>query len=173
MKKILNNESNSIDAIETIEKIKKFIGSEVTEAISSINKKENENIEYIGLKNLLTIKINRIFALYNFVKNLYDEFFKALIKIYNEYIKSLENLIEKGNYYKKEIKSLFNDETDLFKLWISSNPKIEVKYALKENLIDIFQKFFQEIRLNIYLEFDEKIILWCIKNGFGKYLENN
>ena len=141
--------------------------------MGSIKKKENENIEYISLKNLLTIKINRIFALYNFVKNLYDEFFNALIKIYNDYIKSLENIIEKGNNYKKEIKSLLNDETNLFKLWISSNPKIEVKYALEENLINIFKKYFQEIRLNIHLEFDEKIILWCIKNGFGKYLENN
>ena len=64
MKKILNNESNSIDAIGTIEKIKKFIGSEVTEAISLIKKKENENIEYIGLKNLLTIKTNISLKIY-------------------------------------------------------------------------------------------------------------
>lgn len=173
MKKILNDEINPTIAIGKIEEIKKFICSEVNDTIKSIKKKQQENIEYTRLENLLTIKKNKICALYNFVKNLYDKFFNALNKIYEDYIKSLEYIIEKGNYYKKEIKSLSNDETDLFKLWISSSPRVDIIYAYEENLIDVFNKLCKEIRLNVNLTFDEKIILWCIKNGFGKYLENN
>jgi len=173
MKKILNNEINSNEAIEIIEKITKFICSEVNDAIKSIEEKEKENIEYKELNNLLTKNTNKMLALYNFVKNLYDEFFYSLKKIYENYITSLESIIEKGNNYRKQIKCLFNDETDLFKLWILSNPKIEVIYSIEENLIDIFKQFIQEIRLNVHLTFDEKTILWCIKNGFDKYLVND
>jgi len=56
--------------------------------------------------------------------------------------------------------------------WIKTNPKYKKKYLVSDVIINNLRELLSSIKLDINYSYDERFILWSIKNGFSNYLKN-
>lgn len=172
--KILNNELEISKALEKINTIIKTVEIETEGALESFFKFSSFNTEVDSFEEILDSKINRVCIIAKFLEDQSKKFSERQKEIYNEFDMSAKNIIKKSETLRDLIEAFtFGDEENLFDKWLETKPEFDENFLnvtwMRNDTLDLIRS----VELNVSYTFDEKFVLWVIKNKFSKYLKNN
>ena len=171
---ILNNKVQKDEALEIIKSIFLKIQEEAKKAKNFRINIENSNKDVELLKKEVVSILNRIYLILKFVEEQNIEFSNCLKQIYNKFENSSKEIIRKSECLKNLLESYtFIGKENLFDKWLKTNPKFDEKYLNKLWMENNIKDLISSVRLDLNYTFDEKFILWVIKNNFSQYLKND
>ena len=122
---------------------------------------------------IICSKINRIHLIIRFIKEQIDKFYKLQQNIYQEFENSCNEIIKLSERIKEMVKKQSQIENiNFIDDWIKTNPNYKKKYLVSDVIINNLRELLSSIKLDINYSYDERFILWSIKNGFSNYLKN-
>ena len=176
--KIIKDELPRDEAGNIIQQIKDLINFE-KEAFKKLES-DFGLLEIEQSKELLTSKSNRIHLILNFLKNQREKIDNARKNIYQQHEKNLDILIMEASTYNNYLRKYLSNNDNLFEEWTkkiteTSKDKTKMKYDekyMKLNvLINNFRDLLSSVQIDIDYSYDEKFVLWTIKNGFSNYFK--
>ena len=172
--KILKNEIEMSKALEKIETIIKTVKNETEGALEWFLKFSSFNINADSFEEILDSKINRVCIIAKFLEEQSKKFSERQKEIYNEFDMSAKNIIKKSETLRDLIQAFtIVEEENLFDKWLETSPEFDEKFLnvrwMRNDTLDLIHS----VELNVSYTFDEKFVLWMIKNNFSKYLKNN
>ena len=171
---ILNNKVQKDEALEIIKSIFLKIQEEAKNAKNFIINIENSDRDVEGLKKKVVSNLNRIYLILKFVEEQNIEFSNHQKQIYNEFENLSKEILQKSECLENRLESYtFIGKENLFDKWIETKPKFDEKYLDKSYMGDNIKDLISSVRLDLNHTFDEKFILWVIKNNFSQYLKND
>ena len=128
------------------------------------------------MKKMVESKINRMRLIIKFIKEQKNKFLEARQRIYKEYEYSINKILRKTKLIQDIIKSKNDTENEnLINNWIKAKHSSRDLSQGPNEIISYLKELLSFIKLNIsYFKygFDEKFVLWIIKNNFYEYLKN-
>ena len=122
---------------------------------------------------IICSKINRIHLIIRFIKEQIDKFYKLQQNIYQEFENSCNEIIKLSERIKEMVKKQSQTENiNFIDDWIKTNPNYKKEYLVPDVIINNLRELLSSIKLDINYSYDERFILWSIKNGFFNYLKN-
>lgn len=172
--KILKNEVEISKALEKINTIIKTVEKETEGALEWFFKFSSFNTEVDSFEEILDSKINRVCVIAKFLEEQSRKFSERQKEIYNEFDMSAKNIIKKSETLRDLIQAFtFVDEENLFDKWLETEPDFDEKFLnvswMRNDTLDLIRS----VELNVSYTFDEKFVLWMIKNNFSRNLKNN
>ena len=120
----------------------------------------------------LDSKVNRIYLILKFLRKQKDKIKKADEDIYEKYENYLSILISQASLYKNYLQKYFQFNVNLFDEWAKEvQSKYNSKYLEYGVLLNNFRDLLTSIKMDINYSYDEKFILWAVKNNFENYLK--
>lgn len=172
LSEIIRDEINRNDALKKIELIKKVIIKETDVAndyFGNIKIDKDFNIT----EKAITSKINKIKLILKFVNDQVIKFMDTQDLLYKKYENSANKIIEKAQSVQDIIKAKYSVEhLNLIDNWIKTKPTYDVKYLNRETILSNLKELISCVKLDIKYSFDEKFVLWAVKNKFSKYMKN-
>lgn len=90
--------------------------------------------------------------------------------IYEQYEKNLNILITEANQYRYFLKQSLSINVNLFDEWaIDAKSRYNDKYLKMDILLNDFEELLTSVKLDINYSYDEKFVLWTVKNNFSVY----
>ncbi len=171
--KALDSEMNRTDAEVIIEKMREEIEKEINISIKFILLIDQTDGDFNSIKNELDSKINRLYLIMSFIKQQTKKFNERQKYLYQKYQQNAITLIDSYKLFENTLKQKNSEVSEnLFIKWLETKPKFGDEY-LKENvLINNFKELISSIKLDIKYSYDEKFVLWAVKNNFSYYLKN-
>ena len=168
--KIIENKLSREEAHDTIKGIKKLIEEEIEEINISYSNFENSttdpDIAY------LDSKANRIYLILKFLREQKEKIKKADEDINEIYENYLNILIRQASFYKNYLKNYLQFNVNLFEEWAKEEKSnYEDKYLKYDVILRNFRDLVNSVELDINYSYDEKFVLWVVKNNFEKYLK--
>lgn len=168
--KIIEDKLSRVEAHDTIKSIKKLIEEEIEEINISYSNFENSttdpDIAY------LDSKANRIYLILKFLREQKEKIKKADEDINEIYENYLNILIRQASLYKNYLKNYFQFNVNLFEEWAKEEKsKFDDKYLKYDVILMNFRDLVNSVELDINYSYDEKFVLWVVKNNFEKYLK--
>ena len=170
--KIIEHKKSRDEAEKIIQEIKELIANE-----TKIVKELYSNFEKLTIdksNELINSKTNRIYLILNFLKNQREKIDNSRKKLYEEYEKDLNILIMEASKYKSYLREYLSNNVNLFDEWVkeaSKENKYKEKYLNFNVLYDNFRDLITSVEIVIDYSYDEKFVLWIIKNNFSQYLK--
>lgn len=122
---------------------------------------------------IICSKINRIQIIIRFIKEQIDKFFKLQQNIYQEFENTCHEIIKLSEQIQEIVKKQFQMvNINFIDDWIKTNPNYKKEYLVSDIIINNLRELLSSIKLDINYSYDERFILWSIKNGFSNYLKN-
>ena len=168
---IIENKLKREEGENTIQSIKEFIDFEVKEI-----KKIYSDLKNLGLKKcneIIESSKNRICLILRFLQRPEEKINNAEKNIYEKHEKYLNILIMEENQYKNYLQEYLSNDIDLFEEWKNEKEKEKKfkKFLKQDILLQNFHDLLTLVKIDIDYSYDEKFILWAIKNDFSKYLK--
>ena len=69
-------------------------------------------------------------------------------------------------------RSLSENKCDLIESWLKTNPFYQKKYLKRAVILDNINSLISNVKLDINYSFDDRFVLWAVKNKFSIYLKN-
>lgn len=175
--KIMKNEINSQDAIDIINTLKKKIEEQVDDAqkyLTKIRKGDFSDISINKTYEIIDSKVNRIQLIKKFLHDQSEKFCRRQQEIYQDYENSANDVITMSEQIKNKIKerSLSENKCDLIESWLKTNPFYQKKYLKRAVILDNINSLITNVKLDINYSFDDRFVLWAVKNKFSIYLKN-
>ena len=175
MRTILKKDINLSEALQTIKSIISKINEEAENAQRFIINIGNTDKNAEKLKKEVISYLNRIYLILKFVEEQNVDFSNFQTQIYTEFENSSNEILKQSECLKNLLESVsFVEKENLLEKWLKSelNPKINKKdidyTTMKKNIEDLITS----VRMDLKYTYDEKFILWMVKNEFSKYLKN-
>jgi hypothetical protein len=168
--KIIEDKLSRDKAHDIIKNIKELIQNERKEIANSYDNFENS----IKMPDFayLDSKVNRIYLILKFLRKQKDKIKKADEDIYEKYENYLSILISQASLYKNYLQKYFQFNVNLFDEWAKEvQSKYKPKYLEYGVLLNNFRDLLTSIKMDINYSYDEKFILWAVKNNFENYLK--
>ena len=168
--KIIEDKLSRDKAHDIIKNIKELIQNERKEIANSYDNFENS----IKMPDFayLDSKVNRIYLILKFLRKQKDKIKKADEDIYEKYENYLSILISQASLYKNYLQKYFQFNVNLFDEWAKEvQSKYNPKYLEYGVLLNNFRDLLTSIKMDINYSYDEKFILWAVKNNFENYLK--
>ena len=169
---ILNDNMNINEAKIKLKEINDFIKDEIKKANKNPYNMVNSNLDFNEIYKQMSSIYNNLLLILKFIETQGKKFLDNQRKIYSEYEKSLNDLLNK----KDEMKNYFQNNSivineSLFEKWINSKPDIENKYYYLKYFKNIFEELIESIKYDLNISFDENFAFWAIKNKFDIYFK--
>ena len=169
---ILNDNMNINEAKIKLKEINDFIKDEIKKANKNPYNMVNSNLDFNEIYKQMSSIYNNLLLILKFIETHGKKFLDNQRKIYSEYEKSLNDLLNK----KDEMKNYFQNNSivineSLFEKWINSKPDIENKYYYLKYFKNIFEELIESIKYDLNISFDENFAFWAIKNKFDIYFK--
>ena len=175
MRTILKKDINLSEALQTIKSIISKINEEAENAQRFIINIGNTDKNAEKLKKEVISYLNRIYLILKFVEEQNVDFSNFQTQIYKEFENSSNEILKQSECLKNLLESVsFVEKENLLEKWLKSelNPKINKKdidyTTMKKNIEDLITS----VRMDLKYTYEEKFILWMVKNEFSKYLKN-
>ena len=175
MRTILKKDIKLLEALQTIKSIISKINEEAENAQRFIINIGNTDKNAEKLKKEVISYLNRIYLILKFVEEQNVDFSNFQTQIYKEFENSSNEILKQSECLKNLLESVsFVEKENLLEKWLKSelNPKINKKgidyTTMKKNIEDLITS----VRMDLKYTYDEKFILWMVKNEFSKYLKN-
>jgi hypothetical protein len=168
--KIIEDKLSRDSAYDIIKNIKELIQKEKNEIDNSYSNFENSILEPDFA--YLDSKVNRVYLILKFIRKQKDKIKKAEEDINEIYETYLSILITQASLYKKYLQKYFQFNVNLFDEWEKENhSKYDSKYLKYGVLLKNFRDLLTSVKMDINYSYDEKFILWAMKNNFENYLK--
>jgi hypothetical protein len=168
--KIIEDKLSRDSAYDIIKNIKELIQKEKNEIDNSYSNFENSILEPDFA--YLDSKVNRVYLILKFIRKQKDKIKKAEEDINEIYETYLSILITQASLYKKYLQKYFQFNVNLFDEWAEENQsKYDSKYLKYGVLLKNFRDLLTSVKMDINYSYDEKFILWAMKNNFENYLK--
>ena len=172
--KIINDELSRGESHKIIQDLKELIEIENEDA-KRIYLDSKKLIANTNNEELVQKKINRLNIILNFLGNQREKIKNARKNIYEEYENYLNVLVNKAKEYNIYLKKYYSfNKSNYFDEWIkteSAQKAFEKKYLNLPQIMANFKDLLESVKLDIDYSFDEKFVLWAIKNNFSKYMK--
>ena len=172
--KIINDELSRGECHKIIQDLKELIEIENEDA-ERIYLESKKLIANTNNEELVQKKINRLNIILNFLGNQREKINNARKNIYEEYENYLNVLVNKAKEYNIYLKKYYSfNKSNYFDEWIkteSAQKAFEKKYLNLPQIMANFKDLLESVKLDIDYSFDEKFVLWAIKNNFSKYMK--
>ena len=172
--KIINDELSRGECHKIIQDLKELIEIENEDA-KRIYLDSKKLIANTNNEELVQKKINRLNIILNFLGNQREKIKNARKNIYEEYENYLNVLVNKAKEYNIYLKKYYSfNKSNYFDEWIkteSAQKAFEKKYLNLPQIMANFKDLLESVKLDIDYSFDEKFVLWAIKNNFSKYMK--
>ena len=173
LSKVIKDKINRNEGLTIINIIRDKINYEIKEAKACIKKVASLKFMADEAYIIICSKINRIHLIIRFIKEQIDKFYKLQQNIYQEFENSCNEIIKLSERIKEMVKKQSQMENiNFIDDWIKTNPKYKKKYLVSDVIINNLRELLSSIKLDINYSYDERFILWSIKNGFSNYLKN-
>ena len=170
LSKVLNNEIKKVEALNIIDSLKKFVNDEVEDG-KLLFEKVLEKIDNINISQIIDSKINRMKLIAYFVKEQSDKFYNYQQAIYKEYEDSCNKIIKRAEMIKETIRYITQEKEDIVEKWIKTSPPFNKRYLKFDVIIDDLKALISSVRIDINYSYNEKFVLWAIKEKFSDYLK--
>ena len=127
----------------------------------------------------LMSKIYRLELIVDFINEQSQEFSKRQKQLYKDYLQCVESVLSKSQEIKTLVERKFAlGNLNLFDNWMkdcNSKGELNKRYGIQliqANLIQDIRDFVSQVNLDVHYTFDEKFVLWMIKNDFSQYVKN-
>jgi hypothetical protein len=140
---------------------------DILENIMKMNLGPDEIKDYLNIK---IYRLKKILKLLQGIKKKIIEKYKSLYKEYENELNIISNKLEELFDLANHKYNIMNES--LFQQWLETNTKINHKYCKIEILRNNFLDLINNIDLNIIYNYNEKFLLWAIKNNFSQYIFN-
>ena len=172
MSEIIADKLNRNDAKQKIDEIKDLILSTVKNSNTLIYSLTNSMSDLNEVYDNVCSEVRKLGILLNFMEKQREKIKTEKIKIFQEYKKALDDVLEKTDEAKELIKKKYSFSNEsLFDKWKESNLP---KQLLKTDFFTI-KKYMKElitsVRLDLSCSFDEKLVYWAIGNNFSSYFK--
>ena len=168
--KIIEDKLSRDEAHNVIKNIKKLIEEEIKELNISYSNFEKSIIEPDIA--FLDSKANRIYLILKFLREQKDKIKKADEDINETYENYLNILMRQASLYKNYLENYLQFNVNLFEEWAKEvKSKYKDKYLEYGVLLENFLDLLKSVELDINYSYDEKFILWAVKNSFANYLK--
>ena len=154
---ILNDNMNINEAKIKLKEINDFIKDEIKKANKNPYNMVNSNLDFNEIYKQMSSIYNNLLLILKFIETQGKKFQDKQKKIYSEYEKSLNDMLNK----KDEMKNYFQNNSivineSLFEKWINSKPDIENKYYYLKYFRNIFEELVESIKYDLNISYDEK-----------------
>ena len=167
---IIDNKLARDEGYKIIQDIKKLIDFETKEVETFYSNFRGSNLQ-IKFESLNS-KTNRIYLILQFLKKQSETINNARKNIYEQYEKNLNILITEANQYRYFLKQSLSINVNLFDEWaIDAKSRYNDKYLKMDILLNDFKELLTSVKLDINYSYDEKFVLWTVKNNFSDYLK--
>ena len=158
---------------KNIEIIKECFNNDICPKYDILENIMKMNLGPDEIKDYLNIKIYRLKKILNLLQGIKKKIIEKHKSLYKEYENDLNIITDKIKELFDLVNSKYNIMNEcLFQQWLETHPKINHKYCkieiLRNNCLDLIKN----IDLNINYSYDEKFLLWVIKNNFSQYIVN-
>ena len=168
--KIIEDKLSRDEAHDIINNIKILIQKERKEIEQSYSNFENSKIEPDFA--YLDSKVNRVYLILKFLRKQKEKIKKADEDINETYENYLSVLITQANLYKNYLQKYLQFNVNLFDEWKKDVlSKYDPKFLEYCVLLQNFRDLLTSVKMDINYSFDEKFVLWTVKNNFAKYLK--
>ena len=176
---IINDEVNKNDSENCIKDIRKIIDEEIFNSRSYLSVKRDKNGDMAEIGQELMSKIYRLELIVDFINEQSQEFSKRQKQLYKDYLQCVESVLSKSQEIKTLVERKFAlGNLNLFDNWMkdcNSKGELNKRYGIQliqANLIQYIRDFVSQVNLDVHYTFDEKFVLWMIKNDFSQYVKN-
>ena len=176
MKTILKKDIKLTEAIQTIKSIISKINEEAEKAQRFIINIGNTDRDAENLKKEVISHLNRIYLILKFVEEQNIEFSNFQKQIYEEFENSSNAILKQSECLKNLLESAaFVEKENLLEKWFKSklNPRIKKEDLTYTNMKNNIQDLIISVRMDLKYTYEDKFVLWMVKNGFSKYLKND
>ena len=168
---ILKSNEFDEEISNNIELIKKCINIDICSRIDIVEKIEKVNPEKGNY--FIYFKLYRLCKILDFLKKQKEKIIQYHKSLYEENEKYYNEIIDKVQTLSDLVNRKYNIKNEsLFDKWKESGPRIKNKFCkieiLRQNFIDLIIN----IELDMSYSYDEKFVLWSIKNNFDNYFLN-
>ena len=168
---ILNDNMNINEAKIKLKEINDFIKDEIKKANKNPYNMVNSNLDFNEIYKQMSSIYNNLLLILKFIETQGKKFQDKQKKIYSEYEKSLNDMLNKKDEMKNYFQNNSINKESLFEKWINSKPDIENKYYYLKYFRNIFEELIESIKYDLNISFDENFLFWAIKNKFDIYFK--
>ena len=168
---ILNDNMNINEAKIKLKEINDFIKDEIKKANKNPYNMVNSNLDFNEIYKQMSSIYNNLLLILKFIETQGKKFQDKQKKIYSEYEKSLNDMLNKKDEMKNYSQNNSINKESLFEKWINSKPDIENKYYYLKYFRNIFEELIESIKYDLNISFDENFLFWAIKNKFDIYFK--
>ena len=168
---ILNDNMNINEAKIKLKEINDFIKDEIKKANKNPYNMVNSNLDFNEIYKQMSSIYNNLLLILKFIETQGKKFQDKQKKIYSEYEKSLNDMLNKKDEMKNYFQNNSINKESLFEKWINSKPDIENKYYYLKYFKNIFEELIESIKYDLNISFDENFAFWAIKNKFDIYFK--